>query len=63
MIFDIFSDAIDFILGLVNLYLRISAGYGINFSTLLLFFENWSFSDADCELGKGIYTLFSDEKT
>jgi hypothetical protein len=63
MVFHIFSNTIDFILGFVNFYLRISAGYGVNFSTLLLFFENWSFSDTDCELGKSNYTLFSDEKT
>jgi hypothetical protein len=58
VVFDILGDAVDFILGLMHFYLRISARYGIDFSTLLLFFEDRSFTDTDCELCKGGGTLF-----
>lgn len=63
MVFDIFSDAVDFVLGLMHFDLRISARNGIDFSTLLLFFEDGSFADTNGELCKSDVTLFSDEKT
>lgn len=48
MIFDVFGDSIYFVFWLVDFYLRVGAGDGIDFSVLLFFFEDRPFSDAYC---------------
>ena len=48
MIFDVFGDAIYFVFGLVYFDLWVGAGYGIDFSVLLFFFEDGPFSNTDC---------------
>ncbi len=58
MILDILGDTINLVLGLMDLNLGISARNGVYFTILLLFFEDWSFPDTNCELLQGRVTLF-----
>lgn len=44
MILNIFGNTINFIFGFNDFYLRIRTAAWVNLTTLLLFFENWSFS-------------------
>lgn len=59
MVFDVFGDSVDFVLGLVDFDLWIRAGDGIDFSTLFLLLEDGAFSDADCKLVESMVTLRS----
>jgi hypothetical protein len=59
VVFHVLGDAIDLVLGLVHLDLRVGAGDGVDFSSLLLLFEDGSFANADSELCVGGGTLSS----
>ena len=47
MVLYVLGQPINLVFGLVNLDLGIGAGYGVDLSILLLFFENGPFSNAD----------------
>ena len=47
VVFNVFGDSIDPILGLVDFDLRIGTGNGIDLSICFLLFKNGSFADTD----------------
>ena len=57
VILDVFGYTVDFEFRLMDLYLRVCAGNRIDLATLLLFLENRSLSNADCQLPKKLSTL------
>ncbi len=59
MVLDVFGDSIDFVLRLMNFDLWIRAGYGIDLSTLFLFFEDGAFANTDSKLNVTNFTLRS----
>lgn len=63
VIFDVFGDAVDFVLGFVDAHLRVGCGDGVDFSVGFFFLEDGSFSDADSELNRRGETLFSELET
>lgn len=63
MVLDIFGDAVDFILGLMDLDLGVGTADGIYFAVLLLFFKNGPFPHAYSKLNKIQATLTSAAET
>lgn len=59
VVFDVLGDAVDLVLGFVDLDLRVGAGDGVDFSALLLLLEDGALADADCQLGRRGGTLRS----
>ena len=47
MVLDVLRDAVDFEFGLMDLYLRVGAGDGVDLACLLLLFEHRPFAHAD----------------
>jgi len=50
VVLDVLGDAVDLVLGLMDLDLRVSTGYGVDLTTLLLFFEYGSLPHTDRQL-------------